>query len=441
MRVTRVCFLFRVGPAVYRFLLLSLLTSPLSLTDCLAQDGFGGMNRLSEKLVRQRWQTHQQLDVMAGLSLIGAQWRGLALLNLEAASYPFALRLRGSVRQGPLGHYSPDWDEAYDFLRLIQFARIRTEHIYARIGPIQDLRHGIGHVVNHYRSSTSWDARTIGAELAWSRGIFEFSGFTADLLLNNLIGARASLNLPYAGRIGLNYANHSPTGLTAWSIDLQSELFETGRIAFAPYASYAWYTRFGDGLAFGADVQSSGFLDILSFRIRVGAFYSSRHFIPGYIGTLFSVNNDRNRILRSGTDLQHITSGDFAGLRLQEARGINDLLTEFELQIRDTFWLAYSWRRHYGAQRLSEFYLRLFMKAEAYFNLEAGIDRLGERTFKDIFTAFPDQSALMFATVLRIRGAILLRTEARYTFEPINSVPHYVVQRRFEPTLGVRMNF
>ncbi|MCY3593669.1 MAG: hypothetical protein OXH01_00310 [Bacteroidetes bacterium] len=426
---------------MYRLLFLGLLIAPISLADCIAQSGFGGMNQLSEKLVEQRWQTHRQLDVMGGVSLIGAQWRGLALLNLEAANYPFALRLRGSARQGPLGRYAPDWDEAYDFLRLIQFARVQADNHYARIGPIRDMRHGIGHVVNHFSSSASWDARTIGAELAWARGIFEFSGFTADVLFNNLVGARVSLDLPYTSELGINYANHHPTNLTAWSIDLQSELFETGRIAFAPYVSYAWYTRYGDGLAFGADVRSLGFLDILSFRIRVGAFYNSRHFIPGYIGTLFSVNNSQNRIIRSGADLQRIASGDFAGLLLQEARGVNDLLTEFELQIRDTFWIAYSWRRHYGAQRLSELYFRLFMKAGDYFNLEVGVDRLGERTFADVFTAFSEQSALIFATDLRIRGSIFLRTEARYTFEPIDPVPHYLVQRRFEPTLGIRVSF
>ncbi len=426
---------------MYRLLFLGFLIAPIYFAECVAQDDFRGMNQLSENLVEQRWQTHRQLDAMAGISLIGAQWRGLALLNLEAANYPFALRLRGSVRQGPLGRYTPDWDEAYDFLRIIQFARVQTDNLYTRIGPIRNMRHGIGHVVNHFSSSASWDARTIGAELAWDRGIFEFSGFTADVLLNNLVGARVSLDLPYTSKLGVNYANHYPTNLTAWSIDLQSELFETGRIAFAPYVSYAWYTRYGDGLAFGADVRSSGFLDILSFRIRVGAFYNSRHFIPGYIGTLFSVNNSQNRIIRSGADLENIVSEDFAGFPLQEARGINDLLTEFELQVRDRFWIAYSWRRHYGAQRLSELYFRLFMKAGDFFHLEVGVDRLGERTFADVFTAFSEQSALIFATVLRIRGSIFLRTEARYTFEPIAPVPHYLVQRRFEPTLGVRMDF
>ncbi|MCY4158929.1 MAG: hypothetical protein OXE92_09685 [Bacteroidetes bacterium] len=426
---------------MYRILLLILLIFCTSFSESKAQEGFGAMNRLSEKLARQRWQTLRQINAMGGVSLIGPQWRGVMSLNMEYASYPFAVRLYGSIRQGPLGQYAPDWDEAYDVLRLIQFARVQTEDVYVRIGPIEDMRLGIGHVVNHYRSSTSWDTRTIGVEAAWSRGIIEFSGFSADLFLNNLIGARIGVDLPYSSKLGINYSNHLPTDLVAWSVDLNREIFETARVAFAPYISYAWYSRYGDGLAFGADVRSTDFIDLLSFRLRVGAFYSSRNFIPGYVGTLFNVSNPHNRIIRDGADLQNIKASDFSGILLQESRGVNDLLTEFELQIRDTFWFAYSWRRHFGTQPLSELYFRLFIRAGTYFNLEVGIDRLGEKKITDVFTSFSEQSRLLFATILHIKKSFFLRTGAQYTFEPLESEEHYLVQRRFEPTLGIRLNY
>lgn len=426
---------------MYRFLFFGLFILQANLLECRGQNRFGEMNRLSEKLIHQKWQTHLKFSAAGGVSLIGSQWRALAWLNLEAARYPFGVRMSGNIRQGPLGRYTPDWDEAYDVLRLIQFVRIQTDHLYARIGSIRDMRHGIGHIVNHYNSSTSWDSRTIGVELAWAGKILKLNGFSSDLLLNNLVGARASLDLPSVGILGVNYANHTPTNLEAWSLDLQHPLFETGRIVFAPYISYAWYTEHGDGLAFGADISSSDFLDLLSFKLRVGAFYSSRHFIPGYIGTLFSVSNPQNRIVRSDADLNNIVPEDYSGIVLRQARGVNDLLTEFQLQIRESFWIAYSWRRHFGAQPLSELYFRLFMRGGAYFNLEVGIDRLGERKFLDVFSPFSEQSALTFATDVNIRKSIFLRVEARYTFEPVESSLHYLVQRRFEPTLGLRTTF
>ncbi|MXZ05042.1 MAG: hypothetical protein F4Y90_06015 [Rhodothermaceae bacterium] len=85
-------------------------------------------------------------------------------------------------------------------------------------------------------------------------------------------------------------------------------------------------------------------------------------------------------------------------------------------------------------------HFRLFVKRGPYFILEVGVDRLGERTFLGIFNPFAEQSGLTFATTLHIRKAFFLHTEARYTFEPIESGPHYLVQKRFEPLVGIRVN-
>lgn len=423
-----------------RFFQVLICMCSITYLECTAQSGFGSEKHLSEQLVRQRWQSHQQVNTMAGLSLIGSQWRGFTSVHLGYFRYPFSAKLDGTLRYGPLGGYTPDWDNAYDLLRVIEFARIQTDHLYIRIGPIQDLRLGIGHIVNHYRSSTSWDDRTVGAEMSWDAKKISIQGFTADLLLNNLIGVRATADVFLGIKIGVNYSNHLPSDLIAWSLDLEREVFETARVVFAPYVSFARYPKHGEGLAFGADVRSSGFLDLLSFRLRVGAFYNSEGFIPGYIGTLFSVNNPTNRIIRNNSDIEILSHDSFSGILLEESRGINDLLTEFELQIQDTFWLAYSWRRHFGGQPLSELYFRLFVRGGQYFTLEVGVDRLGERVFGNIFSAFSEQSSLMFATVLRVSHSIFLHTEARYTFEPIDDIPNYLVQRRFEPTLGIRLN-
>jgi len=425
---------------MYRIFLMIISLCCTVCIECTAQSGFGFENHLSEQHVKQNWQSRQHINTTTGLSLIGAQRRGFTTVNLNFYRYPFAARLQGTLRYGPHEAYAPDWDQTYDLIRVIQFARIHTDRFYARIGPIQDIRLGIGHIVNHYRSSTSWDERRIGAEVSWSMKRFTIQTFTSDVLLNNLIGARAAIHLMRDISLGVNYSIHLPTELTAWSIDIEHEVFEKASIVFAPYVSYARYHSHGEGLGFGADVRSSKLLDLLSFRLRVGAFYNSQGFIPGYIGTLFSVSNPTNRIISNPSGLENVASENFSGLLLKEARGVNDLLTEFEIQILDRFWLAYSWRRHFGGQPLSELYFRLFVKRGDYSILEVGIDRLGERVFTDIFSPFSEQSALLFATVFRIRQSIFLRTEARYTFEPIDTVPNYLVQRRFEPSLGIRYN-
>ncbi|MCY4001640.1 MAG: hypothetical protein OXF84_12660 [Bacteroidetes bacterium] len=421
-----------------RILTLLLLLFHVTHLRGFAQEGFGSEHLLSEQ---QHSQSYQIVHSQSGLSLIGTQWRGLASMNLHYAKDPFALQLRGRVTYGRQGHYTPDADELYDVLRVIQFLRIKTEHLYVRIGPIQEMRLGIGHTVNHYRSSTSWDARMIGSEIHWNHQRFTMQGFTSDLLLNDLIGGRVAVQLPSEFTLGVNYSNHFPTNLTAWSVDIKHALFRTGKIAFAPYVSYANYTQYGDGLAFGADIQSAWIWDVLKFRFRVGAFYSSRHFIPGYIGALFHVSNSHNRILKRGSDITAVTPDDFSGISLKEARGVNDLLTEFQLQIMDSFWLAYSWRRHFGGQPLSEFYFRLSFRGRRHFRMDLGIDRLGVHTFGDVFRPFSEQSTLLFSTIIPIINNIFLHTDVMYTFEPVGSMPHYRVQRRFESTLGIQIHY
>jgi len=421
-----------------RILILLLFLFRATHVQCFAQEGFGSENLLSEQ---QHWQPHQFIQPMTGLSLIGTQWRESASMNLRYANDPFSVLLSGKMRYGSMGRYSSDWDELYDVLRVITFFRIKTDHLYARIGPIQDMRLGIGHIVNHYRSSASWDKRMIGAEMDWKFQRFTIQGFTSDLLLNDLIGGRVALQFLSDATLGMNYSHHLPTEIAAWSVDLTHELFKTSSIAFAPYVSYAWYTRYGDGLAFGADVRSSWIFDFLNFRIRVGAFYSSRNFIPGYIGTLFHVSNSHSRILRRGAKVEKITPDDFVGLTLNEARGVNDLLTEFQLQIMNSFWIAYSWRRHFGGQPLSELYFRLSFRGRRNFQMDLGIDRLGVHTYTDVFRPFSEQSTLLFSTIIPIRKTIFFHTELRYTFEPVGAIPHYLVQRRFEPTLGVQLQY
>ena len=415
-----------------RVLTLLLIVFPVIHHASIAQEGFGSEHLLSEQQPRK---SYQLIHSQAGFSLMDTHWRGLSTISIYYANDLFSALLSGRMTYGRMGRYTPDWDELYDVFRVIQYLRIHTDNLYVRIGPIQDVRLGIGHIVNHYRSSASWDTRMVGAEINWRHQWFTLQGFTSDLLLNDLIGSRVTVQFPPDMIFGINYANHLSTETMAWSIDVDHELFQTGRIAFAPYVSYAWYTQYGDGLAFGADVRSSWIWDFLNFRFRIGAFYSSRHFIPGYIGTLFHVSNSHNRILRRGTD------DDFTGITLKEARGVNDLLTEFQLQIMDSFWLAYSWRRHFGGQPLSELYFRLSFRGRRHFQMDLGIDRMGVHTFTDVFRPFSEQSALQFSITIPIIKKAFLHTDVIHSFEPVGPMPHYRVQKRFEPTLGIQIQY
>lgn len=423
---------------------------------------FGSADDPREQLQRVWWRRESFLYTLGGVSLIAAQWRGGAQIHADVVTRSVTARLEGTLRAGVLGVYEPDLDEPYDLLRLISFARYnppRNRAVHLRAGLIDRMRLGIGHVVNFYNSAIAWDERTVGAEFIMQGQTVELAGFTDNLLLDGVVGGRFALR-PLAwvqprflqtALLGINYftdlAPH-PSGerrLEAYNIDLQFDLFNSGTIFFAPFGSYARYPRIGQGVGFGADLYSDQFIDLLSFRFRLGLFYNGRGFIPGYVNAFYSIHNARSRIVSSGSDLNDITDDDLTGVLLAEGRGANDLLTELKLVIFDGFEFWYYFRRHFGGQRLGELHLRLFLRSSDHFRIEIGIDRSGLDGFFSMFNDMDDQSALIFGTDYQLAGPVFLYLRARYSYERVDAdddlAQRYLVQRRFEPYVGLRFRF
>ena len=423
---------------------------------------YGSADDPSEQIQRVWWRRESFLYAKGGISLIAAQWRGASNITMDLVTRPITARIEGTIRAGFLGEYEPDLDEPYDLIRLVEFARYnppRNQPVHLRVGLIDRMRLGAGHMVNFFNSSIAWDERTVGSEFIWQGRTVELAGFTDNVLFDGVVGGRIALRplswtrAPYTqtAQVGFNYVTDRtarPPGmrrLEGYNVDLQFDLFNSGSVFFAPYASYASYPTFGDGIAFGADLYSERFIDLFSFRFRLGLFYNSREFIPGYVGAFYTVHNPQARVVASGTDLSTIEDDDLAGIALQEGRGANDLLTEFKLVIFDSFELWYYFRRHYGAQRLSEFHLRLYLRSSDKLRIELGIDRTGLGSFFTIFNDMDDQSALVLGMDYQLLGPIYFFLRARYSYERVDSgqdhAQRYLVQRRFEPFTGVRFRF
>lgn len=409
---------------------------------------FGHMMDLRERLQRDWWRRDQTVMAVGGLSLIGAQWRGAGSLTLEAVTRHASARIGGTLRAGPLGDYGPDVDEWYDLVRLVEFVRLNSREedpYFVRVGLLDGLRLGPGHVVNFFSSSVAWDERTVGAELRWVTSAIEAVAFADNVRLDGVAGGRLALTSPELSSgggipsvtLGVNYVTDRESGLDSYSADFRIDIFESGDIHFSPFASYARYRGYGNGLAVGADMYSEGFLDLLNFDFRVAAFYNGRKFIPGYFGSFYPVSNTDARIVQS------VDTALPAGTALGESAGATDLLVEFRLAFYRDFSLWYYFRRHFGPQRLSEFHLRLFLHASDGLRIELGIDRGGLKGFLTVFGDFGDLSALVFGTHYRLAGPLYLHATARYSFERLEGpgAARYLVQRRFEPMTGLRLQF
>ncbi|MEX1055724.1 MAG: hypothetical protein WED81_06820, partial [Rhodothermales bacterium] len=125
--------------------------------------------------------------------------------------------------------------------------------------------------------------------------------------------------------------------------------------------------------------------------------------------------------------------------------GGNDLETELRVLIFERFELWYFFRRHYGTQSLGEYHLRLFYNQPGRLRINVGMDRGGLKSVLSLFNSLGNQSALVFGTDYRLLGPFWVFIHARYTFEEAGTTEggtkHYLVQRRFEPFTGMRIDF
>ena len=460
---------FRPALGLTILLGLSVLTDSPALPEATAQTAsqsiaFGSADDPREHLQPVWWRRESFFYAMGGVSLIAAQWRGATNMTLGLVTRSMTARFIGTLRAGVLGEYEPDLDEPYDLVRLIDFARYnppRHHRVHLRVGLIDRMRLGIGHVVNFYNSSVAWDERTVGTEFIWQGRSAEIAGFTDNVLFDGVVGGRVGLRplswtrarFLNTALFGFNYvtdlAPRAPDirRLESYNVDLQLDLFNSGTIFFAPFASYAWYPAFGSGVALGADLYSDRFIDLLSFRFRLGLFYNGRRFIPGFVGAFYTVHNPQARLVKSGADLDALTNDDLAGVPLDRSRGANDLLTELKVVIFDGFEFWYYYRRHFGIQRLGELHLRLFLRTSDRWHLEVGIDRLGLGGFFTAFNDMDDQSTLVFGADYNMGGPFFVFLRARYSYERVDTdqdqdhAQRFLVQRRFEPLTGIRFRF
>lgn len=449
--------IYRVLP-LYAALCLSWCQSPrLAAAQSFT---FGSLDDPREQFERLWWRQQNVLDVMGGLSLIGPQWRGASEVAFNVVTPRFSGRLLGTLRGGVYGDYRADTDELYDLLRLVQFARINPlprSTFYARIGSVQRLRLGMGHLVNFFRSDAAWDERTVGLEFLQQGRFLDISGFSDDVRFDGLVGGQITLK-PFARlqgsqiaslRIGVGYVRDLNTDIPnkrrieGYSGDVSLIAIHSGDLRFLPYVSYAAYTNYGSGVGLGAEIAHPNFIDLARFAFRIGVFYNSRDFVPGYVGSFYQVSNPRARIANSDDFLSDQPNENLEGIALQDALGAYDLVTEMRLVVLDRFEFWYYFQRNFSIQSLDVFHLRLFIETRTRIRMDVGIDRGGLNGFFSLFNALGDQTSLILNTDYRLADPFILFIKARYTYERTNDSEdgsrRYIVQRRFEPMLGLRL--
>ncbi len=400
-----------------------------------------------------------------GPSHLNAEWRAMGAFSLEGQAGPWSLALGGSLHLGTDGIYKPETDETYDIARLVRYFRhdpTSSLPVYARVGPTTGVTLGRGHVVRGYRTTTSIDQRTIGAEVAMRNSAATVGLFTGDVRMSSVLGvfgeiapASSSSNsfvrsLRLGGGIVRSFAD-SISGVaapTAFQFEASADVFQFGVLSVAPFASFAKFTNYGRSVGIGVDLGSENVIGAGRTIQRIALLFSSDGFVPGYFSPFYSVSNDAARIVSADSffDADTLTA-ELVGTPLSEITGGVDLLAELEVLIFRSFEISYHFRRHYGDQKLSDFSLRVASRPRFLDGLrvEFGMERQGLGSFFSLFTGLKDQNALVFNIDYPLSGSAHLSLRSRYGYRRLpdadDGTRRFIVQRRFEPLVGMRYVF
>jgi hypothetical protein len=216
---------------------------------------------------------------------------------------------------------SEDWDEGYDFLRIIRYVRwgLKRDPVYFRVGVLDYSRLGHGFIVYNYRNTASYDLRRIGFEFDMDFERFGFETVYSDVAGAGLFGARGYVKplkftklgaIPIIGgfELGATYAMdlhenankvwgtgdnlgrmsmaRDRGSLSIFGFDAGLPLLSLSAIQSTLYFDFAQIVDYGNGAAAGIDLNFSG-LGLLSLGAKYERRWTGDQFIPAYYNALY----------------------------------------------------------------------------------------------------------------------------------------------------------
>jgi len=410
---------------------------------------FGSLDDPAEQSRLSRWDRYMEATGMTGFSLIGPQWRGVGRIDATARGADYSVRLDGSLRSGLYGPYAPETDDWRDLVRLIDHARYRPEGsgTYLRLGPLDRTRFGSGHLVNFFSTKTVWDDRSVGAEVQLAGARHTLEAFTSDLTQRHVSGVRLSLapfdrglsgfsSIRLAGAVVEDHGTRTDLNepFRGYEGELRMVAYRSGSFDFAPVVSGAWLPSYGQGVLVGAHLENANFIDMARIHLSLALQYNSSDFRPALFGAFHAVSGPGRSVVSGTQPLQQ-------GIPLRDIQRGNSILFESRILFFERFELWYAFQRYHGVQRLSEYHLRLFFQARNV-RISVAQDRRGLKGFASLFGDLGPENRMRFQFDLRLLGRIWLIMDGHYTYRQVPALSDtrfFSIQRRFDPTLGMRI--
>ncbi|NOZ62364.1 MAG: hypothetical protein GXO74_11870 [Calditrichaeota bacterium] len=342
-----------------------------------------------------------------------------------------------------------DWDEDYDWLRLIRYLRYgrKGDNFYTKIGTLDAARLGHGFLMNYYTNAASYDERKIGLALDIDFGTYGFESVTSNLGRLEIIGGRAFvrplrpvIDIPIIKNLtfGATFisdtdpdkSRSSDDSFNAFGFDVELPLINFEMFKTYTYFDWAKLDTFGSGTAFGIAADWHIFPGIAEVTARLERRMLGKEFVPSYFDAFYEVQR-----FQPGTGYRKSQS---LALVQEETKGV---FGELAGHILNTIRLVGNYQRLDDTPNSGALHLAAETKENVpMIAIQATYDKMGIEKGKDIFT-LNDRSIARVGIGYKIKPYLIMFLDYYYTFQFDEVQGKYKVQERFSPRVAFAYNF
>ncbi len=342
-----------------------------------------------------------------------------------------------------------DWDEDYDWLRLIRYLRYgrKGDNFYTKIGTLDAARIGHGFLMNYYTNAASYDQRKIGLALDIDFGNWGFESITNNLGRLEIIGGRAYvrplrpvINIPIIKDLTFgatfitdtdpDHSRSTDDNFNAFGFDIELPLINFDMFKTYTYFDWAKLDTFGSGTAFGIAADWHIFPGIAEITARLERRMLGKEFVPSYFDAFYEIQR-----YQSGTGIR---KSDALALIQEETKGV---FGELAGHILNTIRLVGNYQRLDDTPDSGILHLAAETKENIpLISIQAAYDKIGVEKFSDLFT-LDDQSIARVGIGYKIKPYLIMFLDYYYTFRFDEASGKYKAQERFSPRLAFAYNF
>lgn len=357
---------------------------------------------------------------------------------------------------------SADWDESYDWARLIRYLRYghKRDKVYARVGTLDASRLGHGFIMNYYTNEASYDNRKIGLEFDMDFGTAGFETVTNNLGRFEIFGARAYarplqpyIDIPlvkdltfgatYVTDVDPDSKRGTEDGLYAIGFDTELPLIRVPMLNTFAYFDWAKIDTFGSGIAFGIEANLRVIAGVAEVSAKLERRILGKQFLPAYFDAFYEIQ--RYQQLGESTFFRKDTSSVNIPIGARSLVGIQDetkgIFGELAGHILNTIRLVGNFQRLDQTKNSGILHLAADSGDKIpVLALQANYDKMGIETLNDAFT-LDDRSIARIGVGYKVKPYLMLFVDYIHTFRFDEDQNKYKAQKRIAPRVAFVYNF